>query len=197
VKIVRFRNVHWRIVVGLQVMNDNGQATFYTIYPGWYPGRPTHIHIKVHINGTYVDANGVCTGGYVSHTGEKTMFSMNMELFSFIGQLFFNDTFTDTVAMVAPYSSRNITRVLNSIDGIFTGQGGSSSLLSVRLLQGSLQGGVMASIQLGINSSSIPDPVTGVGGPMPSNSTVTEHGNTVATMNLVLFSFQFILLLLH
>ena len=155
------------------------------------------MHIKVHINGTYVDANGVYTGGYVSHTGEKKMFCMKMKLLSFIGQLFFNDTFTDMVAMVAPYSSRNITRVLNNIDGIFTGQGGSSSLLSVTLLQGSLQGGVMASIQLGINSSSIPDPVAGVGGPMPSNSTVTGNGNTVAIANFALLSFYFILLLLH
>jgi protocatechuate 3,4-dioxygenase beta subunit len=55
------------------VTNDDGQATFYTIYPGWYTGRATHIHIKVHINGTYVDENGVYTGGRVSHTGETNI----------------------------------------------------------------------------------------------------------------------------
>ncbi len=52
-------------------MTDNkGEATFFTIYPGWYTGRATHIHVKVHINGTYVDESGVYTGGYVSHTGK-------------------------------------------------------------------------------------------------------------------------------
>ena len=54
--------------------NTSGQATFYTIYPGWYTGRATHIHIKVHINGTYVDASGVYTGGHVSHTGKINIY---------------------------------------------------------------------------------------------------------------------------
>lgn len=58
------------IIVGLQVTDDNGVAIFHTIYPGWYTGRATHIHIKVHINGTVADANGVYTGGHVSHTGK-------------------------------------------------------------------------------------------------------------------------------
>jgi protocatechuate 3,4-dioxygenase beta subunit len=58
------------MIIGLHVTDAKGQATFFTIYPGWYNGRATHIHIKVHINGTYVDVNGVYTGGHVSHTGE-------------------------------------------------------------------------------------------------------------------------------
>ncbi len=72
----------FQIVPGLQVTNDNGQATFYTIYPGWYTGRATHIHIKVHINGTYVDTNGVYTGGHVSHTG-KTIISVMLSAIFF------------------------------------------------------------------------------------------------------------------
>lgn len=35
---------------GMQVSDSQGQATFHTIYPGWYPGRTTHIHFKVHFN---------------------------------------------------------------------------------------------------------------------------------------------------
>lgn len=32
---------------GIQLTDDNGQVTFQTIYPGWYPGRITHIHFQV------------------------------------------------------------------------------------------------------------------------------------------------------
>jgi protocatechuate 3,4-dioxygenase beta subunit len=36
---------------GLQVTDANGQVTFTTIYPGWYAGRATHIHVDVFVNG--------------------------------------------------------------------------------------------------------------------------------------------------
>jgi len=32
---------------GLQTTDANGQVTFTTIYPGWYAGRATHIHVEV------------------------------------------------------------------------------------------------------------------------------------------------------
>src|SRR5262249_8605019 len=32
---------------GLQTTDASGQATFNTIYPGWYAGRATHIHVQV------------------------------------------------------------------------------------------------------------------------------------------------------
>lgn len=37
---------------GIQMTDVNGVATFETIYPGWYPGRATHIHLKVRPNST-------------------------------------------------------------------------------------------------------------------------------------------------
>jgi protocatechuate 3,4-dioxygenase beta subunit len=36
---------------GLQTTDANGKVTFVTIYPGWYQGRATHIHVEVTING--------------------------------------------------------------------------------------------------------------------------------------------------
>jgi len=36
---------------GLQVTDTNGQVTFTTIYPGWYAGRATHVHVDVFVNG--------------------------------------------------------------------------------------------------------------------------------------------------
>jgi len=32
---------------GLQTTDASGQATFVTIYPGWYAGRATHVHVEV------------------------------------------------------------------------------------------------------------------------------------------------------
>lgn len=34
---------------GVQVTDSNGEVTFTTIYPGWYPGRITHIHFQAYL----------------------------------------------------------------------------------------------------------------------------------------------------
>ena len=36
---------------GIQTTNAGGQVTFLTVYPGWYQGRATHIHVEVTRNG--------------------------------------------------------------------------------------------------------------------------------------------------
>ncbi|MDE0020496.1 MAG: intradiol ring-cleavage dioxygenase [Candidatus Poribacteria bacterium] len=35
---------------GIQVADKNGQVEFETLFPGWYRGRLTHIHFKVHLD---------------------------------------------------------------------------------------------------------------------------------------------------
>ena len=37
---------------GLQYSDTNGEVKFTSIYPGWYPGRITHIHAQVYVNST-------------------------------------------------------------------------------------------------------------------------------------------------
>jgi protocatechuate 3,4-dioxygenase beta subunit len=37
---------------GTQVTDAEGGVQFRTIYPGWYTGRTTHIHVKVHVGTT-------------------------------------------------------------------------------------------------------------------------------------------------
>jgi protocatechuate 3,4-dioxygenase beta subunit len=39
---------------GLQTTDASGAVTFNTLYPGWYDGRATHIHVEVYINGASV-----------------------------------------------------------------------------------------------------------------------------------------------
>jgi protocatechuate 3,4-dioxygenase beta subunit len=39
---------------GYQVTDKNGLCTFTSIFPGWYPGRITHLHAKLHVNNATV-----------------------------------------------------------------------------------------------------------------------------------------------
>ncbi len=37
---------------GIQMTDANGQCSFTSIYPGWYPSRVTHVHFKVRLTST-------------------------------------------------------------------------------------------------------------------------------------------------
>ena len=88
---------------GVQRTDAHGRAVFDTIYPGWYPGRAVHIHVKVYL------------GGNVVHTG----------------QFFFSYTVTDAAYEKAPYSARPSRTTRNADDSIYV-NGGSKSLLALR-----------------------------------------------------------------
>ena len=70
---------------GTQFTDADGQVRFATIYPGWYQGRPVHIHLKVHDGGS---PGATYEGGHVSHTG----------------QLFFAEDVSRQVMALAPYA---------------------------------------------------------------------------------------------
>ena len=89
---------------GAQKTSANGTATFQTIYPGWYPGRAVHIHVKVHV------------AGQVVHTG----------------QLFFPAAVTAAVYRTAPYRSHGSTPdTPNASDAIFR-NGGDKGMLALK-----------------------------------------------------------------
>ncbi len=89
---------------GTQLSDSSGKVTFATVYPGWYRGRTVHIHVKVHVSGKVIH----------------------------VGQLFFDDSFTDTVyAATAPYSARSARDTRNTNDSIYSG-GGAQSVLAVQ-----------------------------------------------------------------
>lgn len=87
---------------GTQVTDGQGKVEFHTLWPGWYMGRATHIHLKVH------------EGNAVVHTG----------------QLFFDESLNDTVYSAAPYNTHGGTRTTNAQDGIFQ-NGGAKSMPKV------------------------------------------------------------------
>jgi len=106
---------------GTQLSDASGKVSFATIYPGWYTGRAVHIHVKVHVSGKEI------------HTG----------------QLFFDDTFTDTVyASTAPYSARGARNVRNANDSIYSGGGAQSTLLVQKV-----SGGYAATSNMGVKSA--------------------------------------------
>jgi protocatechuate 3,4-dioxygenase beta subunit len=84
---------------GVQVTDGAGDATFRTIFPGWYTGRAVHIHLKV------------IQGGQ-----------------TWTGQLFFDDATLEAAYAKEPYLSRGPADVPNSADGIFGQTNGSTTV---------------------------------------------------------------------
>jgi hypothetical protein len=138
---------------GQYATNSAGVVEFQSIYPGWYQGRATHIHLKVHV------------GGNVLHTG----------------QLFLNDTLTDKIAKIAPYSSRTITRTLNSQDNIYSG-GGVYGLLTTSLLGSTESEGILAYITVGVSADGTTTTTNGPG----VNAGLNIAPNILATIVVIL-----------
>ncbi len=86
---------------GAQTTDANGIAHFTTIFPGWYMGRTTHIHVKVHID-------------------KKTVLT---------SQTFFDETLLDEVYSQSPYSEHTgrENNTNNASDGIYDDTGLSPS----------------------------------------------------------------------
>jgi protocatechuate 3,4-dioxygenase beta subunit len=119
---------------GIQITDGNGRAEFATVYPGQYPGRTTHIHLKIHLGGRR--RGGAYSGGNVSH----------------VGQLFTADRDDAEVFALAPYN-RNAAEVTpRDADFIFLEQGGSSSVLTLTRAGDDLaRDGFAASATLGVD----------------------------------------------
>jgi protocatechuate 3,4-dioxygenase beta subunit len=124
---------------GIQLTGGNGLAEFATIYPGQYPGRTTHIHVKVHTGGRA--SGGNYAGGHVSHTG----------------QLFTSDRRDAEVFALAPYNRNTAEITARNTDAIFRDQGGSSSVLTLAPVGNSLaRDGFTGRATLGVDPSATP-----------------------------------------
>ncbi|HEX6601291.1 MAG TPA: intradiol ring-cleavage dioxygenase [Solirubrobacterales bacterium] len=122
---------------GIQLTDGNGLAEFATVYPGQYPGRTTHIHLKVHTGGRRSD--GTYSGGHVSHTG----------------QLFTTDQRDAEVFALPPYDRNPAAITPREADSIYREQGGSSSALALNRIGNDLaRDGFEAKVTLGVNPMS-------------------------------------------
>ena len=113
-------NPNTNFLRGVQRTNAKGIATFRTIYPGWYPGRAVHIHVKVHV------------GGDVVHTG----------------QLFFPAAISNAVYRQSPYRSHGTQAdTPNATDAIFR-NGGSKGMLKLRKVGTRYVGSISMGVQV-------------------------------------------------
>jgi len=76
---------------GVQTTNIAGDVTFTTIYPGWYQGRATHIHVEVTVGGRSVK----------------------------VTQIAFPESINNQVHGTGAYASRGTNPMSNNADGIF------------------------------------------------------------------------------
>jgi protocatechuate 3,4-dioxygenase beta subunit len=76
---------------GTQTTDGSGIVEFETIYPGWYAGRTTHIHFKVHLS----------DGSVVT------------------SQMYFPEAVTAAVYATAPYAARGPKDTSNAEDSVY------------------------------------------------------------------------------
>jgi protocatechuate 3,4-dioxygenase beta subunit len=76
---------------GIQTTNSAGEVVFTTIYPGWYQGRATHIHVEV------------------ARAGQSLK----------VTQIAFPEDVSNQVHTQGVYASRGVNATTNARDGIF------------------------------------------------------------------------------
>ena len=109
---------HW--LRGVQATDDSGVARFNTVWPGWYRGRATHIHLRIHSGNVTLSHGVFLGGGKVAHTG----------------QLFFADELVTEVSKTRePYMSRRKTLLpkMNGDDGTYVGSNGGDQIVDVQM----------------------------------------------------------------
>ncbi len=80
---------------GSQRTDATGRVEFTSIYPGWYPGRTIHVHVKVRV----IDGSSAT--------------------YDFTSQLYFDDATSNAVLALAPYAARGPRDTTNATDGIY------------------------------------------------------------------------------
>jgi protocatechuate 3,4-dioxygenase beta subunit len=121
-----------RYLRGTWRTDRHGHVTFRTVFPGWYQGRCVHIHVKVHVDGTWTDAG--YEGGHACHTG----------------QLFFDEKSVLLSADVEPYSANTTTRTTLDEDTIYPDNGHEGGLLYLNYDHRHIGRGVRGHLTLGV-----------------------------------------------
>ncbi|CAH7689368.1 Intradiol ring-cleavage dioxygenase [Phakopsora pachyrhizi] len=95
-------NYNDRWLRGAWPTNSNGVAQFTSIFPGFYTGRATHVHAKVHLN-FKINNDSTFDSAYVQY----------------VGQFFFDEEINFSVDQMSPYRfNPSENRTLNSKDSL-------------------------------------------------------------------------------
>lgn len=126
--------------------DNNGVAVFTSVFPGYYTGRATHVHVKVHPEWEALE-NGTFTSGRLAHTG----------------QFFVDDLLNQEIDKLAPYNenpirhlpgrgrTRNWEDSLQIFDEAHVG--GYMPTFDIEPLGGVLSQGLIGYITMGVNMS--------------------------------------------
>jgi protocatechuate 3,4-dioxygenase beta subunit len=125
---------------GLQPTDEEGVASFDTLFPGHYAGRAVHIHTILHENAT-VRENGTVYDLTASH----------------IGQTFWDQSVRDAVELLYPYNTNTQSNTANADDRVIASEtetnGTTDPFFNYVQLGDSIQDGFLAWIVLGVNTS--------------------------------------------
>jgi protocatechuate 3,4-dioxygenase beta subunit len=124
----------------------NGVAEFTSVFPGYYQGRATHVHVKVFPDWEMLP-NGTFTGGRLIHTG----------------QFFVDDHINQEVDKIYPYTTNPLAsmvgrkRTRNWEDSLsiyqHSHEGGYMPTFEIEKLGGVLQQGLIGYVTMGVNMS--------------------------------------------
>ncbi|KAK5209999.1 hypothetical protein LTR47_002887 [Exophiala xenobiotica] len=132
-------NINATFLRGIQKTDSDGVAAWRSVFPGYYSGRATHIHMVTYTNATLL-SNGTITGGTVRH----------------IGQVFYDQDLIDYINdNVYPYTLNTITLTTNAEDRIFISETETNSdpVLNYVLLGDKVEDGLFAWITIGVDPS--------------------------------------------
>ena len=131
-------NIDKTFLRGLQTTDSEGVVQYTSIFPGYYSGRATHVHVETHLNGTILP-NGTYTGGSIAH----------------IGQFFFDQDLITEVNALSPYSENTNTITTNTDDRVVQAEltNDSDPFLSYVLLGDSVSDGLFMWVTLYVNTS--------------------------------------------
>ena len=126
---------------GIQETDEQGIASFRSIFPGHYGGRATHVHVVGHVDATLL-SNGTITGGSVAH----------------IGQMFFDQELIAKVEALEPYNTNQVEITTNEEDRVLAGEteGTNSDPVFEYMFvdqEMGVEGGIFSWVTIGVDTS--------------------------------------------
>lgn len=105
---------------GIQVSDNNGQVNFTTLYPGWYTGRITHIHMAIYLNNNLSSTPKISQFGFaqslttsVYGTSPYSSHGQNTSVTSFAADNIFSDGTAYQIATVTGSVNTTLAATLN------------------------------------------------------------------------------------
>jgi protocatechuate 3,4-dioxygenase beta subunit len=105
---------------GIQVSGSDGKVTFQTIYPGWYVGRITHIHVAIYLNNNLSSRSKVTQFGFpqditkaIYNYSPYSAHGQNSSVASFSQDNVFSDGVTWQIASVVGNVDDGYTATIN------------------------------------------------------------------------------------